>query len=127
MTDYSADEREFLRRKALFEELVETAAWKELKKIGEAQITSQTLQVMVAPPDTGEGVLYAMKDNYRKGAVFGIDLILKTPYATIATAKDIIREKEPHDGRQRYDDSNDGDGEPTLFGPDTIVTDLAGK
>jgi hypothetical protein len=129
-----ADEREFIRRKTLFEPLVASAAWKELEGILLAQHTGQ-LQRLLAPPSLTDGAVaidglaQVMSSEYRKGVVFGIQLTLKTPHATIASANEIIsarQEKEKTNARPSTSRpaSVDDDGNRL---PDTArVTDLSG-
>lgn len=133
------DELEFLRRKALFEPMVASAAWKELEKILLAQHAGQ-LQNLLAPPqlvansEAGpialDGMAQVLKSEYYKGVVFGIQLTLKTPYGTIASANEIIalrqdREKDSSDVFRTKRASHDDDGNPL---PESArVTDLSGE
>lgn len=123
-----------LRRKKLFEELVEHPAWKELCAIGAQQIEGH-LQSLIALPEHGsDGQLDVLQTYYRKGAVFGIKVILGTPSATILAAKDLNSNRQP----RSYDNVTEPSAassvqQPGLFdeldanlGPNTRVTDLGG-
>jgi hypothetical protein len=120
------ENNEFFRRQKLFEPLVASEAWKELTLILSAQHAAQ-LQELVKPP--GDGVNVTLVDQYRKGVVFGIQLTLKTPYATIETAKEILRElanRQPKDNSDgRPTDRFDSDGYELPDG--AIVRNLSGN
>lgn len=136
-----ADEREFLRRKSLFDPMLNTEAWKELEAILRSQYAGK-IQEILAPPvvinqgATGpfpvDGTAQAMRSEYNKGVVFGINLTLMTPRATIASANDIIanrQEKEKHDAQRSSQPavrsaSHGADGEQLPDG--ATVTDLSG-
>lgn len=130
-----ADEREFLRRKALFEPMLNTDAWKELEKILLAQYNS-VLQEILSPPqvrgaEIPDGVAHALRSEYHKGVVFGIQLTLSTPRGTIASANEIIadrleREKGTTDASRESRPANiDPDGNQL---PDSaVVTELGGE
>lgn len=132
------DERQFIARKGLFEPMLLTPAWKELEAILQAQHAGQ-LQNLLAPPklvagnnETAvavDGLAQALLSEYQKGVVFGIQLTLKTPYATIASANEIIslrqtKEKETADASRTRSTSVDDDGNRLPDG--ATVTDLGG-
>lgn len=121
-----ADKQQFFKRQKLFEALTASESWKELQQILLAQHATQ-LQLILEPPDrTVDGLAMSLMDHYRKGVVYGIQMTLKTPYATIETAKDIQREltqrtkKETANGPEQFTD----DGEQ--LSDTTRVTDLSG-
>ena len=137
-----ADEREFLRRKSLFNAMLATEAWKELEKILLAQHNGQ-LQALLAPtvvvqqgplgPFALDGLAQALKSEYLKGVVFGINLTLMTPRATIASANEIIanRQEKEKDNAKRSSQPivivNPGFGADGERLPESaIVTDLGG-
>jgi hypothetical protein len=119
--------REFIRRKLLFEVMVETEAWKELTKILTAQKQSQLNNILTPPSPEMDGINRTLLSEYQKGVVFGIQLTMATPYATINTAKEIISDinrqnvkDEKHDDRIELD--NDGHELPA----GATVRDLSG-
>lgn len=122
-----------LKRKRLFEELIETPAWKELLAIGSAQIDGQISSLLEAPRDEIDGALWSLKSEYRKGVIYGIKVILGTPTATIFTARELNSDRQPRSytsddrtsstSEQRQLDLLDTD----RVGPDTHVTDLSGE
>lgn len=120
-----------LRRKKLFEELVEHPGWKELCAIGAVQLEGH-MQSLIALPEPGsDGQLDVLQTYYRKGAVFGIKVILGTPAATILAAKDLTSNRQPrsYTNAERHEPSSQRDlFEPDAdLGPDTRVTDLSGE
>lgn len=125
-----------LRRKKLFTELIEHPAWKELCEIGGKQIEGH-LQSLIALPESGsDGQLDVLQTYYRKGAVFGIKVILGTPAASIVTAKELTSNRQPRsytNDDPQQSASASGIQQPGLFdeldddlGPSTRVTDLSG-
>lgn len=119
------DVRTNLRRARLFRELIETDAWKELWAIGNAQIASHLETLISAPSGELDGQSDVLQTYFRKGAIFGIKIILGTPSGTIALANDLSShrtEKEHVDG-QRHVSPSDSE-QPELF-PDAVVTDLS--
>lgn len=128
------DEREFLRRKALFEPMLKTPAWIELEQILLSQYASMLQDVLSPPQVRGEsipdGMAHALRSEYLKGVVFGIQLTLKTPRGTIASANEIIadrleREKGNTDASRSSRPSIDPDGNQLPDG--AIVTELGGE
>jgi hypothetical protein len=124
-----------LRRKKLFEELLHHPAWKELCAIGMQQIEGHMNSLIALPEHGSDGQLDVLQTYYRKGAVFGIKVILGTPAASILTAKDLNSNRQP----RSYDNVDEASSassvrQPGLFdgldgdsalGPDTRVTDLS--
>jgi hypothetical protein len=120
--------RLYLRRKRLFEELLASEAWKELEGILKAQREQQLRQLLEAGlPEGGDGVLQVLRSEYRKGVIFGLELAVQTPRATIAIAQQLIQ-----DTRQKERSSTDASGNGTTgdddddLGPGVHVTDLSG-
>lgn len=131
--ELSDDDKEFLKRRELFEPLLKSEAWKELEKILMAQVEAHTQQ-MLLPADTSKsGLAHSLVTEFRKGAVFGITTAIKTPYATIKTAEEIVQNrqnvKEPNyehpivrPVQQPGFDNISGDELPEY----AVVTDLSG-
>ena len=123
-----ADTQEFFKRRKLFEPMVATEAWKELEKISLAQCAGQFDIIMKPPIATSDGLAHMLRDNYHKGVVFGIKLMIATPHATILQAKEILsslNRQQKDDTNGRRIDNTDDDGQQL---PDSaIVTDLSGE
>lgn len=118
------DVRTNLRRARLFRELIETEAWKELWAIGNAQIAAHLETLISAPSGELDGQSDVLQTYFRKGAIFGIKIILGTPSGTIALANDLSshRTEKEHVDAQRH--VNSDPEQPELF-PDAVVTDLS--
>lgn len=80
------DAKEFLRRMRLFQPMLNSDAWRELMAIAEAQKNAQ--RVVLEQPTKSR--LDEREHNYRKGIIFGINLMMTTPSMIIDQAKDII-------------------------------------
>lgn len=125
-----SDRQQFYKRRKLFEDLLQNPAWKELEGILLAQHAMQ-LAELLAPPRIAvgetpiDGLAQTLVGEYRKGVVFGIQLTLKTPHATIETAKEILAEfNRQHEGQKSDASRTDNDGHDLPDG--AIVTDLSG-
>lgn len=123
-----------LRRKKLFTELLEHPAWKELCAIGAQQIEGHMQSLIALPEHGSDGQLDVLQTYYRKGAVFGIKVILGTPAATILAAQDLNSNRQPrsYTNAERHVASDTGqrdlfDDESGDLGPDARVTDLSGE
>jgi hypothetical protein len=124
-----------LKRKRLFTELIESPAWKELCEIGQRQIEGHLQSLIALPESNVDGQLDVLQTYYRKGAVFGIKVILGTPAASIVTAQELTSNRQPRS--YTNDDiqtaaAASGVQQPGLFdgidddlGPGTRVTDLS--
>ena len=80
------DAKEFIRRMRLFEPMVKSEAWKELTAIALAQQQNQRLQLDAPVVSESEEKL----QNYYKGIIFGINLMITTPSRIIEDARSII-------------------------------------
>lgn len=124
------DEAEFIRRRGLFTGLTASDGWKELERILQAQHAGQLVELLSPPSMTTEadGMKLALMSEYRKGVVFGIQLTLKTPYATIASADDIIanRQAVEKDNANASRERSRTDSDGTELPSGAIVTDLSG-
>lgn len=127
------DDKEFLRRKALFEPMLASEAWKELEQILKAQAETQIAILTRAPNPDQNGLAQVMGSEYRKGAVFGIQLTLTTPHAIIKTANEIIEARqEPKEnsnapGNYSTSSRRGDDLNPELNLPEHArITDLGG-
>src|SRR5687767_863537 len=80
------DAKEFLRRMRLFSPMLGSDAWKELMTIAEAQ--KQAQRIVLEQPTKSR--LDEREHNYRKGIIFGINLMMTTPSMIIDQAKDIL-------------------------------------
>lgn len=87
---FTPDEREYIKRKKLFEELLAFPAWQELEKILQAQYDAQISALVTPPHLQSDGLSQVLTSEYRKGAAFGIRLALSTPRATIKNADEIL-------------------------------------
>lgn len=129
MADSDDTERE--KQKELFSVLILTDAWKELERIGVAQIEGHLAHLLEGPNVNLDGVAQAMSSEYRKGAIFGIKVILGTPRGTIILAEANVQMREkPHGNspvsssvkRARRHSGNDDDIDDDNAG---TVTDLS--
>jgi hypothetical protein len=135
MPELDDGDKEFIRRKALFEPMVASEAWKEFSKILEAQYQAHLKSLLSSADPSHDGLAQVMNSEYRKGAAFGIQVALATPHGTIAQAQEIIKShhvaKEDPNAPRR---SNLSDSERKLgidesgeLLPDTVrITDLGG-
>lgn len=124
-----ADEKEFYRRRALFEPMVQTEAWKEFMKISLAQTSSMTRNALAPPAPDRDGINNVLVSEFHKGVVFGIQLTMKTVYDTISAAIDIKksevnRQTKETENAQR-DERFDSDGHELPDG--AVVSDLGGR
>lgn len=125
---YDEDERTYVKRKKLLEPLVISEGWKELELICKAQAEEQIAKLIQPSDENKDGLAQGQLTEYRKGAIFGIRLVLSTPHAIIAYANQIIsatnvkessNEREPE---QRTSSERVSDNEL-----DARVTDLSGE
>ena len=126
------DEEEFIRQKKLLEPMLVSEAWKEYERILNAQIANHMAQLMSSANPTLDGLSQVMSGEYRKGAVFGIQRAVATPYDIIRSANEIIENRHvtkepsnaPGNSSQQPKPSVDDDGN---FLPEhSRVTDLGG-
>lgn len=87
------DEEEFIRQKKLLEPMLVSEAWKEYERILNAQIANHMAQLMSSANPTLDGLSQVMSGEYRKGAVFGIQRAVATPYDIIRSANEIIENR----------------------------------
>lgn len=132
--ELSEDDKEFLRRRELFEPMLKTDAWKEFEKILMSQVEAHTQQMLLPADTSRDGLSHSLVTEFRKGAVFGITTAIKTPYATIKTAEELLQNrqnvKEPEyehsivrPVQQPGFDNISGDELPEY----AVVTDLGGE
>lgn len=119
-----------LKRKRLFTELIEHPAWKELCAIAAQQIEGHMQSLIALPDPAADGQLDVLQTYYRKGAVFGIKVIIGTPAASILAAKDLTSNRQPKDftnAERHVADPQQPNlfDEPEPLGPDTRITDLS--
>jgi len=88
--ELAQEEDEFLRQEELFVPLLDSAAWKELVAIAEAQIKVREEACLRASHEWPQG---APSAEYLKGAVCGIRLLLATPSQIVATAAELRVER----------------------------------
>lgn len=79
------DAKQALKRMRIMEPLVGWEAWKELEIIAKAQIENHRKKLDAPALSIKE----EKAQNYIKGIIFGIDLMIQTPSRIIADGKDI--------------------------------------
>lgn len=97
---YSADETQILKQRRLFQDLVNTDAWKELEKIVERNI-NDNFNLLVTPIHkmaNTEGASYealCARMESVKGSVNGMRYVMSLPHNTIDQGSEIIRAHNP--------------------------------
>lgn len=122
--DIDAELAQALKRRKLFKELIEHPAWKELLTIGQAQVNTQLDSLLMSPEENLDGHADVLRTYYRKGTIYGINLILRTPSGTIALTDDLASNRQP----KEHEDAERRSEQPNLpfddEHPDAIVTEL---
>ncbi len=82
---YSEEEKEeAIKQKREMEELLQSPGWKTLIRIAEAQSLGRKNEVLLKPTEN------PYQQEYLKGEITGIELILRTPGTVVETAKALI-------------------------------------
>lgn len=133
MAELTEDERLFLKRKKLMEELIATDGWKEFERILRAQYEAHLQSLLPAASPEYDGLAQVMTSEYRKGAVFAIGIALKTPHGIIAEAKNISQAHQTVKEDSNAPRSQRTEQQPSLFDDSgdelpehARVTDLGG-
>lgn len=93
------DEREIMAQAAVFDELVNTDGWKLLFKLGKAQQQTHIGQMMSVSSSRD-------MDQFRKGAVFGIEVLLGTPTGIFEHRKTIRAARAAASGKDEGENAS---------------------
>jgi hypothetical protein len=90
MPELSDDEKQLVQTSRLMQDLKGLVAWQELERIGQAQIAVR--REMLLLPEHQQNREDGPSEEFLKGAIYGIDLILQTPSYIIRDAQGILEE-----------------------------------